>query len=338
MAQSEWNPTDADMGNTFTPDPNTPPDNIVTIPPDFDPEFLKTLVPDGETPAADTSEADAQATAAAAAQAEADAQAAKGWIPKGRFNEVLDKNKAIEAQVAALQQQIEAIKKPVEPTPDPAMEMEERVDSLLIASQVALTDYGIESEEYKASVRIYNRANRELMALEADRAAGGLRQEQAAVIQTKAALDEVAEKNYETYPFLDKNGDAPDVNAINQVIEMRNAYIEVGTSPADALQKAIDLIAPIYAAKIPATATPDATKAAEVLAAREKAAREKAAATTKQQPAFVVGRTDEGGFKLDIDKMTPDEVAKLPKEVLDKLAGNVVSDEEIAAQQRSGRR
>ena len=336
MAQTEWNPTAEELGATFTPTDDQTNANIVTIPPDFDPEFLASLVPDGETPAADTSEADAQATAAAAAQAEADAQAAKGWIPKGRFNEVLDKNKAIEAQVAALQQQIEAFKKPAEQQPDPALAMEERVDSLLIASQIALTDYGIESEEYKASVRIYNRANRELMALEADRAAGGIRQEQAAVIQTKAALDEVAEKNYETYPFLDKNSDAPDVNAINQVIEMRNAYIETGTPPADALQRAIDLIAPIYAAKIQPV-VPDATKAAEVLAARERAAREKAAATTKQQPAFVVGRTDEGGFKLDIDKMTPEEVAKLPKEVLDKLAGNVVTDEEIAAQQR-GRR
>ena len=335
---AEWNPTAEEMGNVIAPDTAPPADaGIVVVPADA----LPGVTPeDGAQLAADQALADqaaAQAEAeATAAQAEADAAAAKGWIPKGRFNEVLDKSKTMEAQIQALQQKLEELAaKPITPTatpatPDPATVLADQVDDLLIATNVALTDYGIDSAEYRASVKVYNQANRELMTLEASKQVTGLRNENSQALQTKAALDEVAEKNYELYPFLDKNSEAPNTEAIDMVIQIRNTYIQAGAAPADALQTAIDAIAPLYAKLTPAPASgdpaADQAKVASIVAAREKAAREKAAAASIAQPAFVVGRTDKGDFKLDIDKMSPAEVAALPKDVLDKLSGNVVSE------------
>ncbi len=344
--QSEWNPTEEELGNVFTPDPNETPPNIVTIPGDFDPEFLKSLVglSEEDQEAAKQLQIESDATAEAlreqetAKQAllEEEQQANKGWIPRGRFNEANDKAKEAEEKIALLQQQLEILLKPektvTEPEPDPRDILENQLADLDIASKEAELDYGLGSEEHRTAVKAYNRANRGLMALEASYSANNavsvLKNETTEMNRIKASLDEVAEKNYEIYPFLDRNGEESNDEAINQVIELRNGFIESGKyNPSIALQKAIDLVAPVYAKIIvPATSTntTDQAKVLEIAQARERAAREKAALATQKQPAFVVGRSEEGDFKLDIDKMTDAEVAALPKDVLDKLCGNVV--------------
>lgn len=360
----EWNPTPEEKGDTFVPDGN---DGGIVIPEDFSPDFLAELAklaPEDKEAAAKAETERLAAEKEAADKAETDRIAAeklaaeekelegKGFIPKGRFNEINNEKKAAEEKAAAaeaenktLKEQLELAKKgEVKPEikPDPLDLMEEKVVELDLIKQASLTDYGFDSDEYRQAVKDYNRGQRQLMQMEADvqsgKAVSGLKGENAAFAATKSELNEVAEAAYEVYSFLNKNGEDFDEVAINDVLEYRNELIDAvksdGTSkytPAQALQKAIDKLAPFHAARIAATVkVPDGETEAQK-AVREKRAveaAEKAAAATRNQPAFVKGRTDEGGFKLDVNKMTAEEIAKLPKDVQDRLLGNTLDEKD----------
>jgi hypothetical protein len=358
----EWNPTPEEKGDTFTPEGD---DGGIVIPEDFSPDFLAELAKLAPEDKAAAEKAEAERLAAekeAADKAEVDRIAAeklaaeekelegKGFIPKGRFNEINNEKKAAEEKAAAaeaenktLKEQLELAKKgKIKPEikPDPLDLMEEKVVELDLVKQAALTDYGFDSDEYRQAVKDYNRGQRQLMQMESDVQAGkavaGLKGENAAYAATKSELNEVAEAAYEVYPFLNKNGENFDETAINDVLEYRNELIDAVKSdgsrkytPAEALQKAIDKLAPFHAARI-GVKVPDGETEIQK-AVREKRAQgaaEKAAAATRNQPAFVKGRTDEGGFKLDVNKMTADEIAKLPKDVQDRLLGNTLDEKD----------
>ena len=335
--------TDDDLGN------GTSTDDVKIDDKELDPEFLAGLAKDGKTPEEIAAEEQAAAKAVAD-KVEADKLAAeklveeqeaekKGFVPKGRFNEINEEKKAaleraaaIEAENKALKAELEAAKggKKEDPAPDPLDLMEDKVVELQLACQEALTDYGFDSEEYRASVKDYNRGNRELMRMEAAansaQAVINLRGEDAVKAAIQTELNDVAEAAYVVYPFLDKNAETFDNDAISDVLEYRNELIETGRfTAAQALQKAIDKLAPFHAARIGAVKPPeddDLTKARTVKEAREKAAREKAAAATLHQPAIPNGRAVDDSFKPEIDKLTPKEVGAMSEEQLAVLLGN----------------
>jgi hypothetical protein len=310
---------------------------------EFDPDFLEKLAADAKTP--EEIEAEEQAALKAAedkVKADEDAAAKlleeqeaekKGFVPKGRFNEINEEKKAALERAAAIEEENKKLKeelakgKTKEPEPDPLDLLEDKVVELYLIRQAALTDFGLDSQEYKDATRAYNKTNRELMAMEADRRANkavtGLRSEDKALADTKAALNEVAEKSYEIYPFLNKNGEDFDEQAINDVLEYRNDLIATGNyKPEVALQKAIDKLAPLHAARIEKILPVDNDKVKQIKEARERSAREKAALATKGQAPDLKGRLPNDGFKTEVDKISVKEVGEMSEEQLAVLLGN----------------
>ena len=299
-------PTAEELGNTYVLEVKPVEDETLN------PDFLKTLVDPAEIEAQEHAEHDK-----------------KGYIPKGRFNEVNEKAKALDIENAALKAALEKLAGPKEPPPpvvDPLDELEDKVVELAILATAAEKDYGLESQEYRDAVKAHSRANRQLNAMESKRQAESVEVK----IDTKTAeatrvaneLREVSEAAYTVYPFLDVNAEDANDEAIGKVVQLRDAYTKAGVyTPAQALQAAIDLIAPNYlAAYKPA----NATNVADIAAARVRAEREKAAKAANQQPAFVKGRTEGGVAEIDVSKLSDVEFAALPKDVLDRLKGNVV--------------
>jgi hypothetical protein len=361
--------TPEDRGDVLTEDQLKidNPDGLMTLPPEFSPKFLAELAklaPENKEAAVNAEAERLAAEKEAADKAEADRLAAeklveeakdlekKGFIPQGRFNEINEAKKTAEERAAAteaenklLKEQLELAKKgelKPEVKVDPLEQMENQVVELDLIKQAALADYGFDSNEYREAVKQYNKGNRQLMQMEADVRAGnavsGLKGENAALAAVKSELDEVAEAAYEVYPFLNKAAEGFDEEAINDVLELRNDLMDAKKADGSpkytagqALQKAIDKLAPGHALRIGAVTTPpDGETEAQktVREAREKEQRDKAAAALKNQPAFIKGKTDDGGLKIDVNKMTPKEIADLPKELRDKLNGNELTDEE----------
>jgi hypothetical protein len=322
---------------------------------EMDPDFLAGLAANAKT-AEEIAAEEAAATKTAADQAEADKLAAeklieeqeaerKGFVPKGRFNEINDEKKHALEKAAAVEEENRKLKealaalekgeiKPKEPELDPLDVLEARVVELDIIKSRALSDFGFDSQDYQDAVKAYNKLNRELMRMESQTSAGnavaGLRGEDAALTATRSELAEVAEAAYEVYPFLNKNGDGFDADAINDVLELRNDLISVTGAkgqpkytPAQALQKAIDKLAPGHAIRIGTVApTTDNDKVKQIKEAREKAAREKAALATRGQAPLLGGRVAEETFKPEIEKLTPKEIGEMSEEQQAVLLGN----------------
>ena len=299
-------PTPEELGNVQDPEQTLEQENL-------DPDFLKSLVaPEVDPKVVEEQEHDK-----------------KGYIPKGRFNEKNEEAKALAIENATLKTALEKLAGPKEeplPQIDPLDELEEGVVNLAILATAAERDYGLESQEYRDAVKAHAKANRQLNQMEAKRQAESVESKidtkTAQATQTKNELLEVAAAAYEVYPFMDVNAEDANQEAIDKVVQLRDAYTATGIyTPAKALQAAIDLIAPNYLASYKSSVDP---KVADIAAARAKAEREKAAKANAQQPGFVKGRSEENEFKVDISKLTDAEFAALPKDVLDRLKGNVV--------------
>jgi hypothetical protein len=124
-------------------------------------------------------------------------------------------------------------------------------------------------------------------------------------------------------PVLNKNGEDFDEQAINDVLEYRNDLIATGNyKPEVALQKAIDKLAPLHAARIEKILPVDNDKVKQIKEARERSAREKAALATKGQAPDLKGRLPNDGFKTEVDKISVKEVGEMSEEQLAVLLGN----------------
>jgi hypothetical protein len=297
-------PTADDLGNM----PEV--DDVTTQQQDLDPEFLKTLVDPAVVEAQEQEEHDK-----------------KGYIPKGRFDEKNEEAKALAIENAALKAALDKLAGPKEEPAvqvDPLDEMEDKVTDLFILAQAAEKDYGLESTEYRDAAKAYTKANRQLSSMESARQASQVETQisskatQAEIVKNE--LLETASAVYEVYPFMDVNSEDANDEAINKVIQLRDAYTKTGLyTPAKALQEAVDLIAPSYLASYKPTSS---TAVADIRDARAKAEREKAAKANNQQPGFVKGRTEETGFSIDVENLTEKDMASLSKKDLDVLLGN----------------
>ncbi len=250
-------------------------------------------------------------------------------IPRGRFNEVLEKNKALEAELAALKgaaKQSEP-EKPAEPAIDPVEEAQKELKQLRSEHRKALADALLDTEDEAAQAKV-DELEEKIEALRDNLA-------QAKVMKTietqttrqtaQEKLQSVIDKAYEDFPFLDPK--SPDANAElnNDIIAYRNGLVSQGVPMHQAVQRAVDKFAPAYAKEkgitIP-TAYPN--KAAEVRQAREKAAREKAAAASVAQPAALLGKGEKETFTLDVSKLTGKDIEKLPEETKVRMRGDAL--------------
>ena len=78
--------------------------------------------------------------------------------------------------------------------------------------------------------------------------------------EAKTSFEKAVAQTVTDFPFLDSNSPESSPEAIAEVVEWRDFYIAKGDSPASALQKAAQKVAPLYATASPDTQPPATDK------------------------------------------------------------------------------
>ena len=188
-------------------------------------------------------------------------------IPRARFDEVNAKLHAAREEAEQLRAALEA---KASPEPASAVDVDALEDQYFEAILEGDKDKakGLRS---KINAEIYNKAE----AASTAAVSASLSQREAKTSFEKAVAQTVTD-----FPFLDSNSPESSPEAIAEVVEWRDFYIAKGDSPASALQKAAQKVAPLYATASPDTQPPATDK-------RKQAAVANAAKANAAQPPRV---------------------------------------------------
>lgn len=141
----------------------------------------------------------------------------------------------------------------------------------------------------------------------------------------------------EAYPFFDSKSKEANSDAIEQVVALRNQYINKGDSPAAALRRAAEKVGPLYESKSKkATKGRDEEEDDEQeeegrpskkrVSLRERLALKRNADAARRQPAALKGGVGERATatKINVAEMDEDEYDKLPEKMKRQLRGDDV--------------
>ena len=144
------------------------------------------------------------------------------------------------------------------------------------------------------------------------------------VNQTKQGMEieDVAEELARKYPTLDPEAKEFNEEYIDEVIELRDAFIGKGYEPADALIRSVKYIVADH--NIPESGTTTQPQQDELAKKRAQVAAKLEAA--EQQPPDLVGEgsSTKGESSVDISTLSDDEFAALPAATLARLRGDIV--------------
>ena len=218
-------------------------------------------------PAAEANETQDEAPEAAATEEETPPAKRDTVIPRARFDEVNAKLHAAREEAEQLRAALEA---KASPEPASAVDVDALEDQYFEAILEGDKDKakGLRS---KINAEIYNKAE----AASTAAVSASLSQREAKTSFEKAVAQTVTD-----FPFLDSNSPESSPEAIAEVVEWRDFYIAKGDSPASALQKAAQKVAPLYATASPDTQPPATDK-------RKQAAVANAAKANAAQPPRV---------------------------------------------------
>lgn len=231
----------------------------------------------GEVVAEDTDEPAVEADPAPEPEAEAQEEAAPARaqvIPRARFDEVNAKLHAEREEKAQLMAQLEALRKPAD-TP--------AADAVDIEALEAQHFDAILSGEKDVAVRLRAQINAEIFA-QAERKALEKAIQHTTAKEERSEFDQTVAAVHQQFPFLDHASASANPEAIAEVVEWRNYYIDKGDSPATALQKAAGRVATVYAAPVQAAPVVQHTNTRKQVAIARNVA-----ATGSQPPAQVAG-------------------------------------------------
>ena len=266
------------------------------------------------------SEAPAPAPAPAATPAPAnDASSGEGTgstqnVPYARFREVNENKRLLEEQLAAMQQELQAIKAGQQPAAAP---------SPAAAPAPAAFDVDAAEEQYaqalldgdaKAASAIRREINQHIETSVMKRVAESSQQE-----QVLAKSEVVVANAMETYPWLDQEDGAVALELIEASVR---AKVADGVPHHIALANAIATIAPRFAPDgTPSRALPNGGVPADT---RMERANKRGAADSLLQPAAVQAGMGNRAVAPKIDgstKLSDDQIEGLPKADLDKALG-----------------
>lgn len=260
------------------PNENPPPDKSATS--DFDLDTLRSIAGDEEPPGA-----------------------TKGaMIPKPRFDEVLEENKRLKAQ---LEQGAPPAgdQPPAQPTELERMETEReelqaRADELLISGEL---------EDRKVLLRQIREHDRQIARIEARDEVNRDKTE------TKVFndLDSVITRTQKDYPFLDDKSDQANPTAITAVNSLMRTYIGENMSPAAALEMAVNDLAPVFKGTVKPDTT-DPAKQEQIRKEREEEERRRASEVLNSQPPALPQRGDQS-LKTS-EKLSAKDVASMSEE------------------------
>lgn len=316
---------DEDRGDTFTPASEAAPPPAPAAAP-----AAPAAAPVAATPEpapAPAAPAQAPAAAPAADGAAAPAAAPSAAVPHGRFHEVNEARKTAEARAETLQRELDALRlaqqqaaaTPAAPAAStaaaPAAPAEPAFD--VHAAEKEYVQHLMDGETDKAA-ELRNKINDHLTTTAATRA---LELQQAQAVQS--TLQTVADKAVVDWPYLNTEAGA---DAMTMIVSLRDNHIRAGMSPANALQLAVDKIAPKFAPATTDTPTLE-LPAGEVKTdtrTQEAIARGLQASTT-QAPALQAGIGNRASAAtVDVENLTEEQFDALSEAEKAKLRGDTL--------------
>jgi len=230
-------------------------------------------------------------------------------VPKSRLDEVLAKQKALQKQLDEVNQAKEEAAKDA-PEYDFATKEAEY-------QQLVLDGEADKAVELRNEIR---NAEKEQFMFEVQAKMGQTVQQSQEMteLQTKAAEIEA------NFSVLNENSADFDVNLQNEVVELRNAFISQGYTPADSLTKATEYT---LAAKRPdllnSQQEQPAPKVDDKVVEKKKVANiNKKLQAADSQPPAMKGESAKGDKKIDLNTLSDDEFGALPEETLRRMRGD----------------
>jgi hypothetical protein len=282
-------PAVEDRGDFFEPEPAA---EGVRVDAEYNPDILAKLVKEEPSVKVETEE-------------KPDAT-----IPRARFNEVNEENKALKAQLETLK----TTQRPAAEQPaDPAAQQQTVEDPREKIREMRRQQKDLEVEgDLEAANVLGDQIDDLLLQVATVRAETNIKQS-ASQETLQSSLEAVGKAAYEIYPFLDIESPKADVDAVVAVRARTTELITSGLSPVEALQKAVDEKGPKFALLHGAT-TPaiDPNKAEQVRQSRDIQARTTAASASVAQPPVLPGKGEES-FTVNIDKMSEKQFKEFNK-------------------------
>jgi len=224
-----------DRGDNFTPTEPTPtptPPPKPELTPTPDPEPTPDPAPD---PAPDPEPTPEPAPAPKPA---AQKSGREKWIPRERFDEVIERRRALEKRV----QELEAAQKAPAPAPAAPVEVPKPavdIDALEVEYGNLLLDGKV--DEAKAVRQRIREAERAALAPKTDGRDPAVTRE---MIREEIRLQDTIEQLEAEYPVFNNKSDQADPDLIQEVLTLQAGYIEHGgLSPSAALRKAARMVA-----------------------------------------------------------------------------------------------
>ena len=230
-------------------------------------------------------------------------------VPKSRLDEVLAKQKALQKQLD-----------------------EAKAAQAQVSENAPEYDFGSKEAEYQQlvldgeaekAVELRNEirnAEKEQFMFEVQAKMGQTVQKNQEMTELQAKAAEIEA----TFPVLNENSADFDVDLQNEVVELRNAFMSQGYTPADSLTKATEYT---LAAKKPEllnpTAVSETPKVDEQIAQQKKVANiNKKLQAADSQPPSMKGESAKGDKKIELHKLSDDEFSALPEETLRRMRGD----------------
>ena len=274
-------------------------------------------VPEETTP---EPEPEPEPVAAEAEQKEVEAEATpepvvdekkEHMIPKTRLDEALQKQRALQKQLDDMQK--EQFVAPAEPD---TYDFESK--------ELEYQELVLDGENKKAALLRQEIRHAEKQALMFEMQQNVNATVDQTVNQTKQGMEieDVAEELARKYPTLDPEAKEFNEGYIEEVIELRDAFIGKGYEPADALIRSVKYIVADH--NIPESGTTTQPQQDELAKKRAQVAAKLEAA--EQQPPDLVGEgsSTKGQSAVDIATLSDDEFAALPAATLARLRGDIV--------------
>jgi hypothetical protein len=230
-------------------------------------------------------------------------------VPKSRLDEVLAKQKALQKQLdeaKAAQEQV------LENAPEYDFGSKEAEYQQLVLDGEAEKAVALRTEIRNAEKEQF------MFEVQAKMGQTVQKNQEMTELQTKAAEIEA------TFPVLNENSADFDVDLQNEVVELRNAFMSQGYTPADSLTKATEYT---LAAKRPellnSTEVAEAPKVDEQVVQKKKVANiNKKLKAADSQPPSMKGESAKGDKKIDLNMLSDDEFSALPEETLRRMRGD----------------
>lgn len=240
-------------------------------------------------------------------------------VPHARFNEVNESLKEERKRRLELEEELARARGSVpakkEEDPPKSFDYDEAEDRY---NQAILEGDADAAKAIRREIRAAERKEIEEAAQQRAEALYQQRAQEAAQRQQQAALPAVLKESYEKFPFLDYQGSAPNMDAIEDVIALRDHYIAKGEPMAKALARAVAKVGPRYAEPVSVDKAPKKGVTLTTEQIERNLNRERAT------PPLTPG-VGERGAAFDVANMSEDDYAKLSAEEKKRLRGDFIS-------------